>query len=347
MLQPRIPSHLGRTVLNFSSRFPCRLHCAIPLPRTLPTRQFTSATALYRSAAPRPNPAPSPKDDETFIPKPLGRPIGFSHPPQPGENTGLAKVKKDYSGMTLSERNLAKRADLVEKWGTNYFRDFKNIRKYRSGKTFIANPKIFRKDVAMYFPNLRGDTLEGTAIDTTPTLKGRVSVINVYSSAWGEAQVKTFTGRTENPSLHEVLQEFPGVAQQVDINIEENTLKAWIIHLFSWKLRLQRKKEEWGRYFVVRRGMSQLVRESIGALNGRVGYVYLVDAECKIRWAGSANAEGSEKEDLTRGLRRLVEEAKNGGTLRPRIKPRLRNDDAVEGSKDEKGLPIPVPIAFK
>lgn len=230
--------------------------------------------------------------------------------------------------MTMSERNLAKRADLVEKWGTNYFRDFKNIRKYREGKTFVANPRIFKKEVAMYFPNLHGDTLEegakGKGRDTTDVLKGKVSVVRLYSSAWGEAQVESFTGRKENPGLWEVLEGAPGIAQTVDVNVEENTMKAWIIAMFSWKQRLVRKKEEWARYFVVRRGMNQMVRESIGALNGRVGYVYLVDDECKIRWAGSANAEGTEKEDLVRGLRRCVEEAKNPAPPSAKLKVRSK-----------------------
>ncbi|KAJ4354609.1 Mitochondrial ATPase complex subunit atp10 [Didymosphaeria variabile] len=323
MLQPRIPSRLGRIVANSTQI--CS-HCsssALYRPQTILTRHFTSAPIL-RKPQTTPQPPTPAKDEETFVPKPLGRPIGFSAPPQPGENSGYAKPKKDYSGMTLKERNLAKRADLVEKWGTNYFRDFKNIRKYREGKTFVANPRIFKKEVAMYFPNLRGDTLEGPGKDTTDVLKGRVSVVNLYSSAWGEAQVKTFTGRAENPELHEILKENDSVAQQVDVNIEENTLKAWIVQMFAWRLRLTRKKEDWGRYFVVRRGVSQMVRESVGALNGRVGYVYLVDADCKIRWAGSANAEGTEKDDLVRGLRRCVEEAKNPQVLaRPRAQ--LRN----------------------
>jgi ATPase complex subunit ATP10 len=37
--------------------------------------------------------------------------------------------------------------------------------------------------------------------------------------------------------------------------------------------------------------------------------VYLVDQECKIRWAGSGDAEGSEMEDLNRGVAKLVAEA--------------------------------------
>jgi ATPase complex subunit ATP10 len=206
----------------------------------------------------------------------------------------------------MSERNLQKRKDIVEQWGTNYFRDFKNIRKYRSGKTFMANPKVFKKEVALYFPNFHGQTLAEKEADTTPALKGRISVVNIYSSHWGEMQSWTFTHKRGNPQLHEILKENKDVAQLVDINVEENTLKAWILALFEWRLRLQRPKEDWGKYFIVRKGISQQIRETIGLLNSRVGYVYLVDEQCKIRWAGSANAEGDEKEYMNKGLQRLI-----------------------------------------
>ena len=211
--------------------------------------------------------------------------------------------------MTMSQRNLEKRKDLVEKWGTNYFRDFKNIRKYRSGKTFMANPRIFKKDVALYFPNFHGDTLEGKGKDTTDVLQGKISVVNVYSSQWGLSQVETFTGKNTNGGLQSLLAQNPQVAQMVDVNIEENSMKAWIIALFQWRLKASKPKEEWGKYFVVRRGISERIRETIGLLNGRVGYVYLVDQDCKIRWAGSGDAEGSEMEDMNKGFARLVSEA--------------------------------------
>jgi ATPase complex subunit ATP10 len=307
MLQPKLVVPLRRTVLNVSLLcFRCKTRIAS---RTIPQgRTFTSAHILYRPAT-DPTPTPDSKDDDIFIPKPLGRPIGFRDPPHPGENTGVAKVKKDYTGMTMSQRNLEKRKDLVEKWGTSYFRDFKNIRKYRSGKTFMANARIFKREVALYFPNLRGDTLREKGADTTNVLMGKVSVVNVYSSQWGEAQAQTFTGKRVNTQLHQFLESSRHVAQMVDINIEENSLKAWIIALFQWRLRRAKAKEDWGKYFVVKKGVSEKIRETIGLLNGRVGYVYLVDQDCKIRWAGSGNAEGSEMEDLNRGVAKLVAEA--------------------------------------
>jgi ATPase complex subunit ATP10 len=315
MLQPRIAVPLRRTIRDVSSavfrpqsRTPHRT-----IIKRISYRSFTSARCLYQPV-PDPKPSeptttPDPKDEDVFIPKPLGRPIGFRDPPQPGQNTGTVKMKKDYTGMTFKERNLEKRKDLVERWGTNYFRDFKNIRKYRSGKTFMANPLIFKKAAAMYFPNFHGDTLAAKNSDTTDVLRGKISVVNVYSSQWGEAQAQTFTGKKVNTALHQLLAQSPHVVQMVDINIEENTMKAWIIALFQWRLRASKSKEDWGKYFVVKKQVSEKLRETIGLLNGRVGYVYLVDQDCKIRWAGSGNAEGTEMDDMNRGVAKLVSEA--------------------------------------
>jgi mitochondrial ATPase complex subunit ATP10 len=54
------------------------------------------------------------------------------------------------------------------------------------------------------------------------------------------------------------------------------------------------------------------VREALGIANSKVGYVFLVDGECRIRWAGSGNALEGEAEALARGVRRLVEESGGG-----------------------------------
>jgi mitochondrial ATPase complex subunit ATP10 len=310
MLQPRITA--PRRVVFFSLPEICsrcqRQALRRPIALQPPIRPFSIVPNLRlpsNTLSPKDNKDEEPEPD--FVPRPLGRPIGFSSPPKPGQNIGI-REKKTYTGRTMSERNLEKRKDIVEAWGQNYFRDFKNIRKYRSGKTFMANPRIFRLEAALYFPNLHGDTLAGSGKDTTDVLKGKVSVVNVYSSQWGEGQVQTFTGNKENPELTELLERNKEITQTVDVNVEENSMKAWIVKIFQWRLRRQRKEEDWEKYFVIRKGVSDRIRETIGLLNGRVGYVYLLDENCKIRWAGSGNAEGTEKEDLTRGLKKLIQE---------------------------------------
>lgn len=181
------------------------------------------------------------------------------------------------------------------------------------GKSFLAPPKIFKAERSLFFPNFRGQTLlkDKTPKDTTPVLEDKVSVVSVFSSAWAENQAATFTSQKANPELHEAIKNSGGLAQIVQINVEENALKAWIVKLFMGSSRRKLGKENWGRYFLVRRGITDEIRDAVGLLNSKVGYIYLLDGDCRIRWAGSGVAEGDEKQGLVKSTKRLVEEIKS------------------------------------
>ena len=180
------------------------------------------------------------------------------------------------------------------------------------GKSFLAPPRLFKADKALYFPNFYGRTLtkDKTLLDTTPLLEGKVSIVSIFSSAWAEGQAATFISEQNNPELNQVIQSSGGGAQLIRINIEENWLKAVIIRLFMPALRKKLGFENWGRYFLVVRGVTDDMRDAIGLLNTKVGYTYLLDRECRIRWAGSGCAEADEKESLVKGVRRLLEDSK-------------------------------------
>ena len=184
--------------------------------------------------------------------------------------------------------------------------------RYHKGKTFRSNPRLFRADKALYFPNLQGITLATPRqlCDTTQVLEDKVSVVSVFSEMWAERQTATFVGEKENQELRAVLKEGKGVAQMVDINYEPNAMKAALIRLFMPGLRRRVPTDAHGRYFVVRRGLTEEIRDDVGWINSKVGYVYLVDKECKIRWAGSGTAEAGETEGLVAGVKRLLEEYK-------------------------------------
>ncbi|KAI9775979.1 MAG: Mitochondrial ATPase complex subunit atp10 [Geoglossum umbratile] len=251
------------------------------------------------------------KTEEKFTPKPLARPLGFPNPPKAGQNVGVdtrtwRQRREDFFDY---HKHLERRKLLAKKISTPYFREWTNMRHHK-GKTFLSNPKLFRADRALYFPNLHGKTLLSPrrSTDTTPVLQGKISVVGVFSSTWAERQVQTFVGETQNPELGVAIRESGGVAGRVDVNVEENALKAALIRLFMPSIRREIPRERHGRYFVVRRGISEEIRDAIGFLNGKVGYVYLLDGECRIRWAGSGRAGGEEKEGLVRGVRRLVDE---------------------------------------
>ena len=191
-----------------------------------------------------------------------------------------------------------------------YFREWGNIGLHK-GKTFMAPPRLFRGDLALYFPNLHGDTLarrDRKDRDTTPVLEGKATVVSMFGNLWAENQARSFISPEANPALQELIAQSGGRAQLVQINMEDNALRNWLIWLFMGSLRRKVGKENLDRYFIVQRGISDEIRESIGLLNSKVGYTYLVDHECRIRWAGSGQAESGERDGLNRGLRRLVEE---------------------------------------
>lgn len=182
--------------------------------------------------------------------------------------------------------------------------------RHHKGKSFLAPPRLFKSDRALYFPNLQGQTLVkyGGPQDTTSVIEDKVTIVSVFSSRWAESQAKTFVAEDQNKELHSIVRSSGGDAQFVQINIEENSLKAMLIKLFLPSLRQQRSEDDWSRYFVVRKGLDSETKDAIGLLNTFVGYTYLLDGECRIRWAGSGPAEGDEKEGLVKGVRRLVEE---------------------------------------
>ena len=193
---------------------------------------------------------------------------------------------------------------------TPYFREWSNMRHHK-GKSFISPPRLFRAERALYFPNLRGRTLASKKdTDTTPVVSGKISIVSVFSSTWAERQIATFVGEKQHPALYDVFRDsgIEGGIQKVEINVEENSLKAWLIKLFLPLLRRKLPKEAHGRYFIVRRGVTDEIRDSIGLLNSKVGYVYLLDRDCKIRWAGSGISLPEENTGLLKGARRLLED---------------------------------------
>ena len=189
--------------------------------------------------------------------------------------------------------------------------------RHHRGKTFFSPPKLFKSEAALYFPNMQGYTIDNPSkiIDTTSVLADRISIVSVFSGTWAERQTQTFVGEGENPELAKEVERLKGEGlQRVWINMEEDWMKAGLIRLFLGGLRKRLKPEDWGRSLVVRRGVEEDLKLSLGIANGKVGYVYLVDRACRIRWAGSGDAAEGEKEGLVACVRRLVEKAKMDAT---------------------------------
>ncbi|KAK9248630.1 ATP10 protein-domain-containing protein [Lipomyces tetrasporus] len=236
----------------------------------------------------------------------LVRPIGMMSPPKPTDNTGIDKrtFTQKRADFVDYDKHIERRRELVREFSKSYFSEM-HLYKKNMGKEWIAPNMFFRADKALYMPNFYGTTLASRKFtDTTTALKGHLSIVKIYSSVSGERQVNSYFGSPEN-ALADVPEE-EGY-QIVDITIPESFVKSWISKFFQYRTKRVVGKSRYSKFFYAQKLPGQL-NLSIGAANRYCGYVYLVDRDCKVRWAAGGYATAEEKDSMQRCLRGLVAE---------------------------------------
>ena len=83
----------------------------------------------------------------------------------------------------------------------------------------------------------------------------------------------------------------------MQINLQENLLKSFLVNLFTNSLQSTVPKELQSSYLISSQNI-EYVREALGMTNSRVGYVYLIDENLKIRWGGCADPTIEEIQSL-------------------------------------------------
>lgn len=145
---------------------------------------------------------------------------------------------------------------------------------------------------SLFFPDIRGTCLaDRTQKHTADMLFGKVSIIAILTSKVSEEHTRSFYQPTldrfmDNPNF-----------QLVQINLQENKLKAYLTTLFISSLRSQIPEKLHPTYLLSHQNMDD-VRQEMALHNKHVGYTYLVGPDGKIRWAGSAFAELDEARAL-------------------------------------------------
>lgn len=116
-------------------------------------------------------------------------------------------------------------------------------------------------------------------------------------------------------------------ADPLQINHQSNPLKSFLLQLFISGLKRAMPEHRWSGYMIAGGewgGVSPSQRpvicllsvpqlkEPLGVTNKHVGYIYLVDPACKIRWAGNAYATEEERAGLRKAVAVLMARVREG-----------------------------------
>ncbi|TFK38133.1 ATP10 protein-domain-containing protein [Crucibulum laeve] len=218
---------------------------------------------------------------------PLNRPLGVRERPTTLIKSRTQKMKD----LMDKDIRMAQRRHLIKEASKGYFHDMNMTRKH-GGKTWIAPSVLIREDKALYLPNIVGKSLDnGTIKNTTTLCYGRITVLAMLGTQISEIHAKSFVGPTHARFSSNSLYQY------IQINLQENILKSFLVSLFANKLRTTVAPEMQPNYLVSSQNM-EYVRDPLGMTNSKVGYVYLIDENLKIRWGGSADARPEETQAL-------------------------------------------------
>ncbi|SCZ99415.1 BZ3500_MvSof-1268-A1-R1_Chr3-1g06001 [Microbotryum saponariae] len=235
----------------------------------------------------------------TTPPPYLSRALGVTNKPSTDPVT-----REEWKRNLLSkQRRLDERKHLVKQVSKGYFNDYNELR-HQGGKKWIAPNTLVREDLSLYFPDIQGVSLANKAkTHTTDLWKGKISLVAIGSFKSSEEHVNSFV----RPALSDMKDE--PLFQYVYINAQENPLKSFLVTMFLSSLRRQIPVQHQPTYLLSHQSFEYL-REPLGMTNKHVGYVYLVDSNGKVRWAGCDWATLNEEEALRKCCHVLVERYK-------------------------------------
>lgn len=177
------------------------------------------------------------------------------------------------------------------------------------GKIFTPPVSYFRKDKAKYFPDFQAYTLLNEKRALHDVLKGKVTLLRVFSTISGENCVNTYTKDSLSEDGYSELQSKYPNTQIVDVNLPQSWIKGLFVKLAKSNLRSIIPPARQNLYYIVSHSLFTLdVKTTLKCDNMCSGYLYLLDQDGKIRWATSGYAADEECEVLWRSVRGLEKE---------------------------------------
>lgn len=234
----------------------------------------------------------------------LNQPIGINKVPLPTDNQGtdnrtLDQIRADAMDYEKHKERRAKIYKELRESSLSYIAEFRRT----AGKFWLAPPSYLKPEKALYMPNIWARSLKSREyFGSTTLLKGTVSVVRLFGVTAGELQTETYFDTSPF--------EADGKGYQViDINTPGGILQDWLVKATLGSIRRKISNEDrQGHYLLARKGVTKELRASILADNNVGGYIYLVDRNCKIRWAACGYATEEEKANLWKFVKALTKE---------------------------------------
>lgn len=173
-------------------------------------------------------------------------------------------------------------------------KSFNNV----NGKIFTPPVSYFKRDKSLYFPDFLADTLVNKEQRLGSLWEGKVSIVRVFSTVSGENCSKTYFDSDQGNYLTDGYQSFSTKypsTQIIDVNMPQTALKKFIVNLSKGNLKKLIPEPRHNKYFIAPYKLFPLdVRKELNCDNVCSGYIYLLDAKGRIRWATSGSANEAE-----------------------------------------------------
>ena len=103
------------------------------------------------------------------------------------------------------------------------------------GKIFTPPVSYFKKDKAKYFPSFTGYTLLNHKKSLYDVLKGKVSIVRIFSTVSGQNCTDTYTPDNLSAEGYEQLQKQYPHTQIVDVNLPQSWIKGLFVKNPTWE----------------------------------------------------------------------------------------------------------------
>ncbi|KAG0273317.1 Mitochondrial ATPase complex subunit atp10 [Linnemannia exigua] len=214
-------------------------------------------------------------------------------------------VKNKVNDWTDEKKNLEKRKELLHDFQSGYFAEFSELSKTGS-KLWKATPSMINPDKALYMPNIIGTSLKTSEpVELVDLLRGKISLVAISGTRFGEEHIESY--------MTPFLKRWPmtvgnnsSKVQLVELNIQENPLKAGLVRMMVPFVKKTIPEERHANYVLHYKSIKHL-KDPLSMQNSYLGYVFLVDSNCKIRWGAHGPASETEVKTLLESVQKLSE----------------------------------------